>query len=171
MVALVYSILWILAAWKWGDWKNWSKYYPTILFASIGNLIYEVVCSEYPMWLMEPNGLPNRTLPILLLVIVGMPLSVFLYLSYYPFKKSKTKQAMHIFLFVAIFVVLEYASVKLGSITYHNGWNLYWSTLFNIVMFSILRLHHTHYRFALILSAIFIGMLSIMFDLTLGKMR
>ncbi|WP_163100673.1 CBO0543 family protein [Peribacillus alkalitolerans] len=171
MVAVAYSILWILAVWKWGDWENWKKYYPTMLFAIVGNLLYEVICFNYPMWAMEPNGLPNQTIPILLLVLVGMPLSVFVFLSHFPDNESKIRQALYILLFVCIFVVLEYVSVQLGSITYHNGWNLAWSSLFNVIMFSIIRIHYKKPILALILSAIFIGILSTIFDVSLDKMK
>jgi len=34
----VYGFLYLFAAWKWGDWKNWREYYPTILFFIIGDL-------------------------------------------------------------------------------------------------------------------------------------
>ncbi|WP_108670507.1 CBO0543 family protein [Peribacillus acanthi] len=171
MVAVAYSILWLLAVWKWGDLENWKEYYPTMLFAIVGNLLYEVICFNYPMWAMEPNGLPNQTIPILLLSLVGMPLSVFVFLSHYPDTHTKLRQALYILLFVCIFVVLEHVSVLLGSITYHNGWSLVWSAWFNVVMFTIIRIHYKKPVLALLLSTIFIGFLSVIFDVSLDKMK
>lgn len=171
MVSVIYSILWIIAALKWGDWKNWRKYYPTLLFAAVGNLLYEVVCANYPMWAMEKNSLPNRTLSILLLSIIGMPVSTFVYLSKFPFKKTKRRQSLYILLFVFVFIVLEYIAVKFGSITYHNGWNLAWSTLFVVIMFPILTIHHRHPVIALLCSILVTIGLSVMFDVTLDKMK
>ncbi|MGG1679110.1 CBO0543 family protein [Neobacillus sp. NRS-1170] len=171
MVAVIYSILWIIAAIKLGDWRNWKLYYPTMLFASVGNMLYEIVCSEYPMWAMEKNGLPNHTIPILLLCIIGMPLSTFVYLSNFPNTLSNGRKFFYLTLFVFIFVVLEYISVQLGSITYHNGWNLLWSILFNFVMFSILIIHYRKPIKALFLSSIFVVMLAIIFDVDFGNMK
>jgi hypothetical protein len=171
MIAVIYSILWILAAWKWADWRNWKLYYPTALFAIVGNLLYEVICSEYLLWAMETNGLPNHTLPILMLAIVGMPLSSWIYLSNYPEKKSLLTQALYILLFIFIFILLEFVSVHFGALTYHNGWNLLWSFIFNIVMFIILRIHHRQPGWALILSCVVIFILMTIFNVTLGKMK
>ncbi|WP_223192893.1 hypothetical protein [Paenibacillus sedimenti] len=56
LVAVTYSILWILAAFKFAD-RNWKPYYPTILYASLGNSLYELLCYNYPLWQMEPTGL------------------------------------------------------------------------------------------------------------------
>lgn len=171
MVSVVYSILWIIAALKWGDWQNWKRYYPTLLFSVIGNLLYEVVCAVYPMWAMEENGLPNRTLSILLLSIIGMPVSTFVYLSNFPFEKTKMKQVLYILLFVFVFVILEFIAVQFGSITYRNGWNLAWSTLFVVIMFPILTIHYRNPVVALLLSVVVTLGFSVMFDLTLDKMR
>ena len=27
------SLAALLAAWRWSDWRNWKKYYPTILYS------------------------------------------------------------------------------------------------------------------------------------------
>jgi len=171
MVAVIYSILWIIFSWKWVDWRNWEKYYPTVLFAVVGDLLYEVICSEYPLWAMEANGLPNRTLPMLLLGFIGMPLSVMIYLSNYPDRGTIKQQFMYIVLFTYIFVILEYISIQYGSITYHNGWNLFWSLVFDVAMFTILRIHSRNVKMALVLSVGFILVLSLLFDLTFDKMK
>jgi CDP-diglyceride synthetase len=171
MIAVIYSIIWTIAAWKWVDWRNWRMYYPTALFSAVGNLLYEVICSKYQLWAMETNGLPNRTLPILLLSIVGMPISIIVYLSNYPEKRPKMTQALYILLFIIIFGVLELISVKLGAITYHNGWNFYWSLLFDVMMFIILIIHHRNPKWAWLLSAGTIIVIMTMFNLTLDKMK
>jgi hypothetical protein len=120
---------------------------------------------------MKANGLPNQTLPVLLLSFVGMPLSVFIYLFHYPKRTTMAKQALYILFFVVLFVILEYVSVQFGAITYHNGWNLLWSLLFDCAMFIIIVIHHRKPKIALLLSVGLIILLSAIFELTFDKMK
>ncbi|MEO2076318.1 MAG: CBO0543 family protein [Bacillus sp. (in: firmicutes)] len=170
MIAILYSFLWILAALKFAD-RNWLPYYPTLLFASLGNALYELICYKYQLWQMEPNGLPVAMIPICLLIFIGMPISTWIFLSKYPYSKGISSQVLYIGFFVTIYIILEYFSVKGGAITYHHNWNLLWSLLFVIVMFIIIRIHHRRPMFALILSTIFTGFLCIIFDVTFNKMK
>lgn len=39
----VKAILYILVCLKWGDWRNWRKYYPTILYVIIWDLIFNLL--------------------------------------------------------------------------------------------------------------------------------
>lgn len=170
MIAITYSILWIAAAFKFAD-RNWQSYYPSILFAALGNTLYELICYKHQLWQMEPNGLPAAMIPILLLIIIGMPISTWIYLSNYPFEKSFFQQGLYIAFFITLFVLLEFLSIMGGAITYHHNWNLGWSLLFVITMFIIIRIHYLRPLFALTLSVIFVIFLSLVFDLTLDKMK
>ncbi|MDQ6595835.1 hypothetical protein E2K98_18070 [Bacillus salipaludis] len=170
MIAIAYSIIWIVAAFKLAD-RNWKPYYPTLLYASFGNALYELICYKYQLWQMEPNGLPFAMIPMLLLILLGMPLSTWIYLSKYPFRKGLSSQVLYISLFVVLFVILEFLSIKWGAITYHHNWNLLWSLLFVIVMFIMLRIHYQRPLLALILSVIFSVFLCLMFDVSLDKMK
>ncbi|MCA1030771.1 hypothetical protein LCL95_07055 [Bacillus timonensis] len=171
MLAILYSIVWIIASFKLADWKNWRLYYPTILFSVVGDLLYEFISYNYPMWKMLENGLPYKAIPILLLALIGMPLSTFIYLSNYPEKSSFWKKGLYVSLFVIVFVILEYFSVKFGAISYHNDWNLGWSTLFVIVMFIIMRIHYRNPAIALTLSIVFSLTLAAIFNLSFDKMK
>ncbi|MDF2958485.1 MAG: hypothetical protein K0S39_220 [Paenibacillus sp.] len=170
MVAILYSTLWILAAFKFAD-QNWQRYYPTMLFAALGNLLYELICYQHQLWQMEPNGLPVALIPMLLLISIGMPLSTWIYLSTYPTERGIWSKTKHLSLFTAIFVLLEYVSVKCGAITYHNGWNLFWSFLFDIVMFIMLRTHYNKPLLGLVMSLAYTVLLIMMFDVPLEKMK
>ncbi|RAP78564.1 CBO0543 family protein [Paenibacillus montanisoli] len=170
MVALVYATLWIIASLKLAD-RNWKPYYPTLLYAALGNGLYELLCYNYPLWRMEPNGLQYSMIPILLLTLIGMPLSTWIYLSHYPSGKRLSFQALYIGLYCIVFVILEYVSVKLGAITYHNDWNLLWSLSFVIIMFVMLRLHFLRPLIALMLSVAVSVSLCLIFTVTLDKMK
>ncbi|WP_367753900.1 CBO0543 family protein [Ammoniphilus sp. 3BR4] len=171
MISILYSIFWLIASWRLVKWYQWKLYYPTALFSGLLNLLYEVVCSEYQLWSMEPNGLPNRTLNILLLSLIGMPFSTMIYLSNFPFKKSRIKKSLYIALFVMIFILLEYLAVLFGSITYHNGWHIFLSFLFDIAIFIILFIHFRYPVWAWVLSAGVVLVIAISFNLTFEKMR
>ncbi|MFL6559462.1 MAG: CBO0543 family protein [Bacillus sp. (in: firmicutes)] len=170
MIAIIYSVIWIIASFKFAD-RNWKLYYPTMLFASLGNVLYELVCYKYQLWQMEPNGLSFAMIPMLLLILIGMPISTWIFLSKYPFGKRIISQVLYISFFVALFIILEYFSVKGGSITYHHNWNLLWSTIFVVVMFIIIRIHFHRPLIALILSGIFTLFLCLIFNVTLEKMK
>lgn len=170
MIAIFYSILWILAAILFAD-RNWEHYYPTLLFAALSNVIYELVCYKYQLWQMEPNGLPAAMIPILLLCLIGMPVSTWVFLSNYPHNGMFHSKVYYISFFTAIFILLEFVAVKCGSITYHNGWNLLWSLFFDIIMFIMLRLHFRHPLAGLSLSVLYTGLLMIIFDVSFDKMK
>lgn len=171
MVSLVFSIFGIMVSWWLADWDNWKLYYPTVLFSMAANLFYEVIFSEYPMWSMEPNGLPNRTLNILLLSLVGMPLSTLLYLSYFPFEHAMVFKIGYILLFIVLFVLMEYVAVRLGSISYHNGWKLLYSALFDIAIFVILLVHFFYPLWAWAMSFGVLGVMLVKFKVGFAKMR
>jgi hypothetical protein len=171
VIAVFYSMLWVIAAWRLADWRHWRDYYPTMLFAAVGDLFYELIAKDYPMWAMEPNGLPSSIIPMALLAFIGMPLSVFVYLSRFPENRTPIIRLLYILLFTAIFVALEHFSVVFGAITYHHGWHLGWSLLFDIVMFFILYVHHKSPVKAMLLSAVFITALSLLFDLDFDKLE
>lgn len=171
MVSLLYSIFWIVASIWLVKWEQWKQYYPTALFTMVANLTYEVIFAEYLLWAMEPNGLPNVTLNILLLSLIGMPLSTMIYLSNFPFEKSRWKQVGYISLFVLGFTVMEYVSMLLGAITHHHGWTLFGSFLFDIAMFSIILIHFSRPLLAWALSFAVLFVMAWLFGLDFSKMR
>jgi hypothetical protein len=47
---------------------------------------------------------------------------------------------------------MEVVSGALGFITYHNGWNIWWTALFDVHMFVFIILHYKKPLFAWLLS-------------------
>ncbi|WP_235846999.1 CBO0543 family protein [Neobacillus soli] len=170
MIAIVLSISWTIAAIKYGD-RDWRKYYPSMLFSALGNALYEILCYKFQLWQMEPNGLGFTIIPMLLLILVGMPLSTWVFLSKYPYNSGIYNKGIYVLIFILLFIALEFISVKLGAITYHHGWNLGWSLSFVTVMFMVIRLHYTKPILALIISLPFTLILCMIFEVTLDKMK
>ncbi|MFD1735050.1 CBO0543 family protein [Bacillus salitolerans] len=170
MLIIFFSIVWIIVAYRFGD-RNWRKYYPTMLFAALGNALYEVICYNYSLWQLEPNGLPGAMIPNLLLILIWMPLSTWVFLSHFPTKQSLFKKGLYILLFSAIFMILEFTLLQGGAITYHHGWSFIWSLLFVILMFIVLHIHFKNPIIALILSVLIAFSLCQIFNVSLNKMK
>ncbi len=125
---------------KWGDWRNWKKYYPTILFVICGDLIYNFVFHDFTLW--RYTNWPNHTFVNLMYMFLVYPSVVITYLTRYPRKRS------HAVLYVlgwAIFGVLfERIAVSFGNFTYENSWNIWWSSGFFLMGFMLIKLHYHH---------------------------
>ncbi|SPF51613.1 conserved membrane hypothetical protein [Candidatus Desulfosporosinus infrequens] len=137
---LLLPLIWILSAFKWSDWRNWKSYYPTILFFIVGDLIYNFIAYNHPLW--EPTS-PKLgvTLSVLLVNVTCWPASTLLYLTHFPLV-GKLKKALYILKWVVLFTLIELICSWFGNFKYSNGWNIGWSILFDTVMFPLLKIHH-----------------------------
>jgi len=137
-------ILWaVFAAWRWGDWKNWQKYHSSMIFYPFANLVYGLLVNNHDFFLWRYHGhfLFSEETADLFHSTITFPAVTLTYLSNYP--TDRLKQALHITKYVVIYVVVEIIALQLNVITYSYNWNLLWSIWFNIVSFSVIRLHHT----------------------------
>lgn len=133
----------ILGTWRWGDWKNWKKYYSTILFLMLGSFYYIAIYHNYPLWRYEPlpplnHILSNSTLIALSINFIVFPCTTIIYLGNYPHGKEKY---LYVAMWIGLYILIETIMFFVHGITYHNGWNLAWSFVFNIVLFSTIRFH------------------------------
>ena len=141
---LVISLWVVFAAWRWGDWSKIYSYYPTMLYILVFSLQYSVLSHtfDYHLWKMGEEFFPNHLHVDLLYSYIVLPLATFLFLSNYP--DEWKRKLLYYAKWIAIFVGLEWAGSHFESITYENDWNLYWSTLFNLITFPMLRFHYRH---------------------------
>lgn len=58
-----------------------------------------------------------------------------------------------------LFEIIEFFFHQKGLFLYHNGWNAMWSFIFNIVLFTMLRLHYRSNVKAIILTVPVIALL------------
>lgn len=139
---VVFGLLFLFVGWKFGDWKNFKKYYPTILFFIIGDLLYNLLTYNNPMWEYKKDGIfPNHTLSNLWIMITVYPGTVITYLFHFP--KKKINQIFYILFWVILYVLWEFVNVHvLGLIDHYNGWNMRWSFLFDFIIFIMLVIHH-----------------------------
>lgn len=131
IVHVVIGVIALLIGWKFGDWRNLKKYYPTILFFIIGDLLYNIMTYNHPAWMYNKGWIfPNHTLTNLWVMITVYPATVITYLFHFP--KRKSKQAFYILFWVILYVFFELLSYMLGFVKYSNGWNMWWSILFGV---------------------------------------
>jgi hypothetical protein len=166
---ILINILYLLVAYKWGDWKNWKLYYPTILFFIMGDLLYNFLLYEKSMWLFHDVILPNHSTITILAMVVSYSATVLIYIGKFPV--GWMNRSLWFLLWVGIYMCAEYLNSKLGFITYHNGWNMWWSVLFTGIIFFILPIHHKRPLFAWLLSLIIIVSLLSIFDVKISDMK
>jgi len=161
-------ILWsIFAAWRWGDWRHWKQYHTTMLFMALSSAMYDVLVNDGSFYLWRYVGNPyfSEEMASLLYTTVAFPATALIFLSNFP--DEKWKQVCRIGKYVAIYVILEIVGLYFGTISHAHSWNIWWSTLFDLVMFSILRLHHTRPLLAYVLSVGIAAYLMLHFQVSL----
>ncbi|WP_368780987.1 CBO0543 family protein [Alicyclobacillus fastidiosus] len=162
------AVVWILITWRWGDWRQWKKYQSTILFFISCDLLYNVICHNYLLWKFTPSRLfTSHTAVNLFEDFVIYPCALILYLGRYP-KSILTKIIWNI-LWVLIWIGIEWINKLLGLITYHHGWNIWWSVLLMSFAIPMVRLHFIKPLWTYGLSLICIVFLVFLFKVPFGK--
>lgn len=142
-VSIAVPILHLIAVWRWGDWRRWQKYYPTMLFVIVVDFFGTIVTYPYSLWQFHASMfIPNHTINDFQIAIVILPSLVLIYLSMYPFVSPLLAQVGYTALFVVIHSLIEFFFFFAGLITYHHGWNFVWSVLLWVIMFPIIRIHY-----------------------------
>lgn len=135
----IFALTAILVTWKWGDWRNWEKYYPTILYFIIGDLTYNFLVYNKPLWSYE-STMFNHTLIDILITFTVFPCVVLLFIPHMP--KGLGKQTLYIMTWTALALIIEVLLHAGGWFSYHNGWNLGWSVVHDVIMFMLIWLHY-----------------------------
>lgn len=138
MIILFIIVLLILM--KSGHWRNWKSYYPTILLMMVGDLAFNFITYNHPLWHYKSTMLPSHTILDLLHVVLSFPCVVMLFLGYMP--NGLWKRAIYIGLVSAVYAFIEYVMYIAGKFEYHNGWNTLYSFFFDIGLFSIVMIHY-----------------------------
>lgn len=142
----------IFAVWRWGDWRNWEKYHLTMLFVVAGNLLYNFLTSNYFLWRLDPDFLPNHSLTEMVYSFIIFPGTVILFLGNYP--EGTRNQILHQIKWILIYIGTEGIFLLTGRIIYQYGWNFWCSLAFLCVMFPIIRIHYKRPLLAYLLSGV-----------------
>lgn len=161
LIRLIMAFLWVICAYKWSDWKNWKRYYPTMLFMGMGDLIYYLVFHDKPLWKFQTDFLVPSLNELFVIFTIFFS-TILLFLSKLP--KKLSKQITWILLWILIYTVQESLASLINMFTYHNGWNIWWSALHNIIMFPLLILHQKKPILAWTISLIFLFIIMSIFN-------
>lgn len=146
-VRIGFTLVLLILFWRYGAWKSWRQYSPTIVFLMVVNLAASFIMYEYPLWYFEKsNFFPNNKIVVLWLTFMIFPLIYSLYLSRYPHQSKWIKQVGYILLWVVMFSLLEGLFKFMKLITYHNGWHFWWSVVVWLIFFVVTILHYTKRR-------------------------
>jgi hypothetical protein len=171
----IYCFSFLIVALKWGDWKNWKAYYPTILFFIGGDLLKNALLHNYRMWEFQEVYFGQKILVghfaiDLMNMIICYPAILLIYLGHYP--RGLWKQIIWIAFWVLILSAKEFINLKyLNLINHYHGWNIVWSVIFNIIMFIILRIHFKSPLLAWAISIIWIIFLYNWFDVPINTLK
>lgn len=158
------------AAFFWGNWRNWKHYYPTILFVICMDFLASILMYHHTLWKFEGFLiLPNHTLTDFLFAFMIFPAIVLTFLSRYP--EKWITQMVWILAWVFVLSLSEYISKLIGTTTYHNGWNFGWSVLFNSITFPIMRLHHSRPLFAWLIGIPIAVFILVFFHFSIEEMK
>lgn len=156
----------IFSVWRWGDWQNWRKYHATMFYIVAGGLLYEYLTKDHTLWSFHPDFLYNQQMTVIVYAFVTMPLSVLLFLSRFP--QTIKKQLIYLTKWLLIYTIAEIILQYFGRISYQNGWSLFHSFLFDIMMFPMLIFHHKRPLLAYLVSIVIVVLLMHWFDVPMS---
>jgi len=151
MEDLLLTIIVLAITFQWGDWRHWKQYYPTILFWALGNFICLSMTIEKPLWKFTTH-IPTSIAEILMTLVI-FPCVVLLFIPFFP-NRHLINKVFYIILWAFVFAFIEWWALKIDHFSHFNGWKLAYSTIFNLVMFTLLHIHYKDPRWAWLISLV-----------------
>ncbi|MGE4284916.1 MAG: CBO0543 family protein [Clostridia bacterium] len=131
-------ICFVIAALLWGDRRNWRSYYSTILFFIAGDLIYNFLLHDYPLWRNQSQYVSYKIIALTWDSLIFTS-TILIYFKDYP--SSTIQRIKRVLIWVAIYSTIELILITSGYFSHHNGWNIYSSVAANLIMFPTLKIH------------------------------
>lgn len=165
---IIVIIINVFLCWKYADWKNWELYYPTIIYLMLGNISYDLLTYQIPLWSYQVKSFSHDTTNLFVILFLH-PCTVLIFLTYYP--KLIKKHVAYILLWIGIYSLAEYLSVVLGWFSYSNGWALGSTIVFNAITFPLLYLHYKKPLWAWTISLVLVVMFIYIFEIPFNSVR
>ncbi|MBP1082261.1 MULTISPECIES: hypothetical protein [Bacillus] len=87
---LILVVIVILSTLVKGDWRNWEKYYPTMLYTALATFLYEFIShSHYHLWELRKDSMFNLMNVHFVHNLIINPLITLVYLSNFPSKRRQ----------------------------------------------------------------------------------
>lgn len=169
---IVLLLSFMISALFFCDWKNWQKYYPTAIFVMAINLFASFLTYHHILWNYHPDILiKTQTTVELINSFFMLPVTAFIFLSRFP-TSTKLYQYGYVFLFACIYAGLEFIDHYIvGGISYKNGWSWKFSSMFDCVMFSIIRIHYSNPLLAWVMTFLLGFIILIIFNFRSGEFK
>jgi hypothetical protein len=167
---IIHTFIWFMLAYKFGDWRNLKKYYPTLLFFGMGDCIYNVVFYNKPLWLyVDPIFKSHLVVGLFNLFTVYFCILI-IFLFYSP--KRFFKKIPYILVWAIFLDIIEYFFFLTNHYAYFNGWNIIWSLIHYLYMLPLLLLHHSnHFILSWTISFIILMIMCNIFKLPFSEIR
>ncbi|MCA1029492.1 hypothetical protein LCL95_00440 [Bacillus timonensis] len=172
MYLLFVLVCWIIIGVKFIKRENWKAFYPTILFFISANFLYNFLYYHHTLWAYKAKTthLLNHTLIEITFSLCIVPITIALYLQFFPNERFSRK-IRYILIWAVFYWVIEYVFYKKEMFIYDNGWSPAWTFGFNLMMFTMLRVHFKRPFIALFISVPIIIVLMFFFPVPLDKMK
>ncbi|TWI59902.1 CBO0543 family protein [Halalkalibacter nanhaiisediminis] len=148
-------------------WKEIRKHAWGIVYVVFINSLYYYLFKEKKLWDLKDKRMKRNTLRALHLFII-MPLLILVFLSNMP--QSLFKKAFHLMKWIFISLTFEFVGLKKAhAISFYHGWNLKWSSIIYVLMYTFSYLVTRMPIFTSVLSLGFIVFLLITFKIPIRK--
>jgi hypothetical protein len=169
LVHLIISFLFFLVASKYGDWRNWRKYYATIQFLIMGDLIYNVVfINTKPLWMHKSPSLGHTLINFVSWMPINYTCIVLVYLPHFP--KTTVKIILYVLAWLISMILLEVILHYLKAIDYYNDWNIMWSSVNWAYLLILLKIHYHKPILAWIITITILIIMVNLFKVPLGAL-
>ncbi|MCA1065170.1 CBO0543 family protein [Rossellomorea sp. AcN35-11] len=142
MYLLFVILVWVLFSYRFIDWKQFYRQYPTILFFMFINFAYNYFYYEHTLWRFEGITVDwlNHTIINTAFTFFICPSALTIFLQRIPSKRKL--KILYFSIWIAFFTLLEYLFSLKGMFIYENGWSNGHNIGLNIILFSVLYLHY-----------------------------
>ncbi len=163
--------VWIIFGIIFIDWKSWKEYYPTILYYCVVNALYDFLYYNHSLWEFRAitTDYLNHTIISIVFYFIVIPISIFIFLQRFPTRTLN--KVIYILAWAFFYWIIEFFYVTKGMFIYKNGWNIWHSLWFDVLMFLMIRLHYKKTRLALIITFFTIIIFVIMFPIPFASLK
>lgn len=171
MYLLLVIVVWILFAYKFIDWSNWKKHYPTILFFIVINMTFNMIYYNHTLWAFRGVTLDwlNHSMINAAFTFFICPAGLMIYLQRFPVERNN--QIIYVALWTIFYSVLEHLFSLKGMFVYDNGWNSWLNIPLNLVLFLIVRIHDRNYIRAIAISVVLSIIFLLLFPVPLESLK
>ncbi|MEC3885573.1 CBO0543 family protein [Halobacillus sp. HZG1] len=171
MYLLLVIVVWVLFAYRFVDWKQVGKQYPTILFFIAVNMTYNFLYYNHTLWAFRGITMEwlNHSIINMAFTFFICPVGLIIYLQRFP--QTRSSQFIYITVWVAFYTVLEWLFSLKGMYVYDHGWNNWLNIPLNAVLFGVLYLHYRNPVRALLVSVPIIVLFYAFFPFPLDSLK